>query len=125
MTALTDNQVLMQRVMGRVSDIVVAWAAPKVPAIGQMTAQGQVDELGDVKAAMAQLKKIEEVMKDRLKILAEGKKQVVGDRYKSDLSMAPRVALDQTAAKAYFEAAGLLGEYVKETMVETLRVTKV
>ena len=122
MAKLTEIQTKIKRYMDICTDIVVAYAAPEVPALGNATPEGLLEELGRINRVKKEVEKVEKILKERISVVSDGAKKIDSDNFIYTKSGQARVALDQTAAKAYFEKEGLLADFMKETEVETVRI---
>lgn len=97
---LTDVQRRLQRSLDAAAESCLAYAAPEVPALGNLTPQGLLEEFGRLNDARKSIEKTEKIVKERLKSQLDGKRELRGDNYSLLIEMRPRYALDQGLAKA-------------------------
>lgn len=122
---LSEAQRKVRRNIDLAMDTVIAYAAPTVPAMGNLTQEGMVEELGRLNIARKALEKTEKIVKERLKsMLEEGQTSVRSDNFTMKYEGRERTALDQGAAKAYFEEKGILADYMATTQVPTMTITE-
>lgn len=126
MPKLTESQEAKLKILQKAIDIALDYHGPEVPELGNQTKFALVDDLGIMKAAIKILEKPENIIKERFKSMLEPNERVIhGDRYKGEIAVSERTALDQTAAKAKLLELGgqeALDACMKTTEVETLRV---
>ncbi len=108
----------------KATDTAIDYFADELPELGNLTAQGIVDLLGPVKDAIKDLELVEKIMKERLKVLAEGRPEILGEMYRMEVRSSTRNALDQAKTKEYLEKQGILKSYMKETEVEAVYILK-
>ena len=109
-------------VMRRSADTLINYAAKEVPALGNLTPEGLLDELGWINELKKHVEKVEKILKERLKSQT-AKKQLAGDVFKMDITASERTALDQGAAKALLESLGETPP-MKTSEVETMRISR-
>lgn len=119
---LSDAQKRLQKHLDIATQVAIDYAASEVPPLGNQTPQGLVEEFGRVNAARKALEKVEGILKERIKATSNNQKEIVADNFVYTKKTQERTALDQTAAKAYFEKEGLTDSYMKTTEVETTTV---
>lgn len=119
---LTDAQKRLAKHLAMASDSAIAYAAPEVPALGNSTPQALVEEFGRVNAARKALEKVEGILKTRIAAVSDNSKEIRADNFIYKKEDRDRTALNQGAAKEYFEAAGILEEYMTTTSVATVTV---
>lgn len=104
---LTDAQRKVQKNMDIAADVCIAYAAPEVPSIGNLTPQGLCEELGRVNEAKKTVEKVEKILKERIKTKLEpGQKELRSDNFTMTISMQDRYALVQDAAKEQLKKMG-------------------
>ncbi len=79
-----------------------------------------VDELAEVKAAIAKLQEKEKALVTALK--ATGREHIVGTLHEAVISLSERTTVDTKALRADL-GDDLIAPYERVTMVETLKVT--
>lgn len=119
---LTDSQKRLQKHLDIAADLAIAYAAPEVPALGNATPQGLVEDLGRVNAARKALEKVEGILKERVSAVSDGAKKIDADNFVYTKVDRERTALDQTAAKVYLEEQGVLSQFMVTTQVPTVTV---
>lgn len=119
---LTDSQKRLQKHLDIAADLAIAYAAPEVPALGNATPQGLVEDLGRVNAARKALEKVEGILKERVSAVSDGAKKIDADNFVYTKADRERTALDQTAAKVYLEEQGVLSQFMVTTQVPTVTV---
>lgn len=119
---LSDSQVRLRKHLDIASEVAIAYAAPEVPSLGNATPQGLVEEFGRVNAARKALEKVEGILKERIKATSGGQKEIRSDNFVYAKKVQDRSALNQSAAKAHFEAAGILDQFMSTTEVEMTTV---
>jgi hypothetical protein len=119
---LSDAQRKMARTLDLAGMTIIAYSAPKVPPLGNLTPEGLLEDLGRVNAAKKAIEKVEKTLKERMKVLLAGKAELRSDNFNLTYKGADKNALDQTAAKKYFEKQGILADYMKESVVMTMTV---
>lgn len=118
--SMTDAQRQVMRTIDAATSTVMAYTAPEVPALGNLTVEGMVEELGYLNEARKRLEGVEKIVKERLKSRLGDLKEVRSDNFTMKYEERPRVALNQGKAKAFFEEQGCLQEYMDETFVPTM-----
>jgi hypothetical protein len=116
----TDAQRQVIRTIDAATSTVVAYTAPTVPALENLTVEGMVEELGYLNEARKKFEGVEKIVKERLKSRLGGLKEVRSDNFTMTFEDRPRVALNQSKAKAYFEEQGTLQDFMDETSVPTM-----
>jgi hypothetical protein len=116
----TDAQRQVIRTIDAATSTVVAYTAPTVPALENLTVEGMVEELGYLNEARKRFEGVEKIVKERLKSRLGGLKEVRSDNFTMTYEDRPRVALNQGKAKAYFEEQGTLHDYMDESSVPTM-----
>lgn len=119
---LTESQRRIQKHLDIASSCAIAYAAPEVPSLGNATPEGLVEEFGRVNAARKALEKVEGILKERIKAVSDNSRAIRSDNFQYKREMRSRTALDQTAAKAYFEKEGMLEDFMVSTDVDTTTV---
>jgi hypothetical protein len=119
---MNDTQRRVKRVIDLATDTVIAYAAKEVPSLGNLTKEGMVEELGRMNEARKAIEKTEKILKERLKSMLDGAKEVKSDNYQMKYEDRPRTALDQGKAKEYFESQGTLADYMETTSVPTMTI---
>lgn len=99
MSVLSDKQKQLQKDMDVAFEIALSYAAPTIPALGNLTETGLVEELGRVNFARKALEKTEEILKERVKAISGGKSAIQSDNFIYTRAESSRTALNQTAAK--------------------------
>jgi hypothetical protein len=122
--SLSDAQRRVQRVVDAAMTTVIAYSAPTVPPLENLTVEGMVEELGYLNEARKKLESVEKTVKERLKSRLGGLKEVRSDNFTMKYENRARNALDQTKAKAKLEELGILPEYMSETEVPTMTFTR-
>lgn len=105
-------------------DIAIAYFAKEIPSLGNMTAEGLVEHVGAMKELRKDIEKVEKILIERLKSLLNGRTELSSDNYDMTLRTQERNALNQTAAKEYFQEQGILDQFMSTTEVETLNVRR-
>lgn len=100
---LTDAQRRIQKHMDAAMDTVIKYTAPEVPKIENYTPQGLVEEAGRINKAKGAVEKVEKILKERLRSMREGKNEIRSDNFTLKITSQPRTALNQGAAKDFFE----------------------
>lgn len=121
---LTDNQKLIAKTMDQVSELVVAYAGPEVPPIGNRTETAFLEEFGRLNEARKQVEKVEKIVRSRLEAMLQGKKELRGDNYTYKKSVVPRYALNQGKAKAKLEEYGVLEDCMDTSETERVEVKR-
>jgi hypothetical protein len=116
----TDAQRQVIRTIDAATSTVVAYTAPTVPALENLTVEGMVEELGYLNEARKKFEGVEKIVKERLKSRLGGLKEVRSDNFTMTFEDRPRVALNQSKAKAYFEEQGTLQDFMDESSVPTM-----
>lgn len=125
--SLTDSQKILQKTLDHASDLCVKYAAPEVPALGNLTPEGLLEDFGRLNEARKALEKTEKIVRARFESQIDGKKEMRGDNFNYKKESSPRVALDQTAAKAKLVELGgeaALQECMSSTDVERVTVKR-
>jgi hypothetical protein len=122
--SLSDAQRRVQRVVDAAMTTVIAYSAPTVPPLENLTVEGMVEELGYLNEARKKLESVEKTVKERLKSRLGGLTEVRSDNFTMKYESRPRTALDQTKAKAFFEAQGTLADYMSSSEVPTMTFTR-
>lgn len=118
---LTEAQRRLQRSLDAAASTCLAYAAPEVPALGNLTKTGLLEDFGRLNEARKTIEKTEKIVKERLKSQLDGEKELRGDNFQLKIEMRPRVALNQERAKAKLLELGgqeALDECMDETSVE-------
>lgn len=105
---LTQAQQERLSIWNKALDTLMPWFAKEVPQIGNQTPAGLADDIGRVNQLKKDVEKIEKTLKERFKVLREGKSEVRGDVYELKVSTQERTALDQEMAK---QTLNLLGDF--------------
>lgn len=105
---LTQAQQERLSIWNKALDTLMPWFAKEVPQIGNQTPSGLADDIGRVNQLKKDVEKIEKTLKERFKVLREGKSEVRGDVYELKVSTQERTALDQEMAK---QTLNLLGDF--------------
>ncbi len=123
---LTDSQRILQKTLDHASELVIAYGAPTVPELGNLTPEGLLEDFGRLNEARKALEKVEKIVRARFESqLTAGTKTLRGDNYNYKKATQERTALDQTKAKALLEAAGHTpDEYMATTDVDTVTVKR-
>jgi hypothetical protein len=121
---LTDNQRSIQKTLDIASQVVIQYSGAEVPDLGNLTPEGLLEEFGRLNEARKLLEKIEKTVRVRFESQIDGKKEMRGDNYTYTKKSQERTALNQGAAKEYFEKAGILAEYMSTTEVDTVTVKR-
>jgi hypothetical protein len=121
---LTDTQRMLQRSMDTASELAVAYAAPEVPPMGNLTKFSLLEDFGRLNEARKALEKTEKIVRSRLEAQLEGAKELRGDNFTYKKATSPRTALDQGIAKTVLEEVGRLEECMATTAVERVNVTR-
>lgn len=122
---LTDAQRRIQRILDDASSTVIAYAAPEVPDLDNLTPQGLNEEFGRLNEARKSLEKTEKIVKERLRALIGDQRELRSDNYVYKREARPRYALDQETAKAKLLELGgqkALDECMKSSEVETVTI---
>lgn len=106
------------------ADLAIPYYAKEVPALGNLTPQGLVDQLGTVKDAIKDLEKVEGILKGRLESQLEGKRTLRGDSHEMEIRSSERTALNQAKVKEYLTEQGILEEYMSTTQVNAMYVKR-
>lgn len=120
--ALTNAQKDIRRALSNAESTVLAYAAPTVPPLNNLTVEGMVEDLGYINQARKSLEKTEKILKERLKSQLGERREVRSDNFTMKLEDRPRTALDQGKAKAYFEEQGTLADFMSTTAVSTMTI---
>lgn len=107
--------------MQQATDQVVAYAAPEVPLLGNLTPEGLLENLGPVNDAKKAVEKVEKILKERLKSQLNGAKTLRADNYEMKIAYADRVAINQGMAK---ETLGLLENVNVPALMKFLQENK-
>lgn len=121
---MTDNQRQLAKTLDIAGSLAIEYAAPEVPPLGNLTPEGLLEDFGRLNEARKALEKTEKIVRGRLEAMLQGRKELRGDNFTYNCKMADRTALDQTAAKAYFEKEGILEDFMKTSSVETVTVKR-
>lgn len=121
---LTDTQKALRKALDLAADSAVAYAAPEVPKLGNLTPEGLLEELGYMNEARKALEKTEKVLKERYKSLSKNAKTGRSDNFKQETADQERTALNQAAAKEYFEKEGILEDFMVTSSVSTMRISR-
>jgi hypothetical protein len=116
---LNDTQKRLRKCIDLATDSVINYAAKEVPDLGNLTAEGMVEELGRLNEARKAVEKTEKIVKERLKSQLAGRTEISSDNYRMTLENRPRTALNQEKAKAYLEEQGILADFMETTAVPT------
>lgn len=119
---LTNVQKNVQRALDAATSTTIAYAAPEVPPLNNLTLDGLTEELGYINLARKALEKTEKIIKERWKTLADGASEHRSPNFTVKIENRERTALNQGKAKAFFEAEGTLPEYMDTTSVPTMMV---
>jgi len=119
---LTNVQKKIQRAIDNATSTTLAYSAPEVPPLENLTVQGMVEELGYINEARKAIEKTEKTIKERLKSRLNGQTEVRSDNFQMKLENRGRTALDQTRAKEYLDSQGILPEYMVTTEVPTMTI---
>lgn len=122
--ALTDNQRSIQKTLDIASQVVIQYSGTEVPELGNLTPEGLLEEFGRLNEARKLLEKIEKTVRVRFESQISGKKEMRGDNYNYKKASQTRTALNQGAAKEYFEREGILADYMSTTEVEAVTVKR-
>lgn len=122
--SLTDTQKALQKTLDHAAQCVIDYAAPEVPALGNLTPEGLLEDFGRLNEARKALEKTEKIVRARFESQIEGKKEMRGDNFSYKKEVTDRTALNQTKAKAYFEEQGTLADYMDTTEVERVTVKR-
>jgi hypothetical protein len=120
---LTQAQQERLSIWNKALDTLMPWFAKEVPQIGNQTPAGLADDIGRVNQLKKDVEKIEKTLKERFKVLREGKSEVRGDVYELKVSTQERTALDQEYAKATLTAlddidVNALMQHVRDGLIE-------
>ena len=111
------------------SNVALKFVDNEAPPLANEGIQQLIDDAGAVNAAINFLKKAEAALKEQLKSRirnGELEKQASGERFKFDMSVQDRTALDQTFAKDKLRALGVPdSDFMVTTGVETMRFSDV
>jgi hypothetical protein len=122
---MSDAQRKAARNIDLATDTVLAYAAPTVPPLGNLTPEGLVEDLGRLNNARKLFEKTEKILKERLKSqLPPGCKELRSDNFTMKYEDRPRTALSQTKAKAYLEEQGILPDFMETTAVPTMTISE-
>lgn len=120
---LTDSQKIIQKTMDNASELVIAYSAPEVPALENLTPQGLLEDFGRMNEARKACEKVEKIIRSRFESQLEGKKELRGDNFHYKKETSERTALDQTKAKAKLVELG--GEEALQECMATTEVDRV
>ena len=99
--SLTDTQRILAKTLDAASSECIAYAAPEVPELGNLTKEGLLESFGRLNEARKAMEKTEKVVRARFESqLPEGCKELRGDNYKYAKAVQERTALTQDRAKA-------------------------
>lgn len=124
---LTDNQRQLAKTMDIAGSLAIAYAALEVPALGNLTKTGLLEDFGRLNEARKALEKVEKIVRGRLESQLDGAKELRGENYQYTKKSQERTALNQTAAKETLMRLGgqeLLDEHMATTEVETVTVKR-
>lgn len=121
---LSDSQKILQKSLDIASQVALAYAAPEVPELGNITPQGMLEELGRVNEARKSLEKTEKILKERMAALLEGASECRSDNFEYQKKTQERTALNQTAAKEKLSEFGILEDYMQTTEVATVTIKR-
>lgn len=121
---LTDSQKILQKTLDHASELAIAYAAPEVPALGNLTPEGLLEDFGRLNEARKSLEKTEKIVRARFESQIEGRKEMRGDNFTYKKETSPRYALNQTKAKEVLEEVGRLEECMESTDVERVTVKR-
>jgi hypothetical protein len=102
----TDNQRQIANTLDIAGQVVVAYAAPEVPELGNLTPEGLLEEFGRLNEARKALEKTEKIVKQRLLSQMSGD-ALRGDNYNVKIEEVDRYALNQKAAKEKLKEQGV------------------
>jgi hypothetical protein len=119
---LTDRQRQLSRTIDLATDTLLRYAAPEVPSMTQYTPEGMLEELGRINEGRKAFEATEKILKERMKSLLGEQKKLRSDNFHLEIQDKPRVALDQTSAKAKLEELGCLAEHMSTSIVPTMYI---
>ena len=100
MSNFSEAQFKIQKTLDLAASTVIAYAAPEVPAVGNLTKFSLLEEFGRLNEARKALEKVEKIVKIRLQSQLDGAKVLRGDNFEYKCESSDRYALDQSTAKA-------------------------
>jgi ABC-type transport system substrate-binding protein len=119
---LTDNQRMLAKTLDFAAQEAIAYAAPEVPELGNLTPEGLLESLGRLNEARKAFEKVEKIVRARFESQINGKTELRGDNYTYSKAVTPRYALNQSKAKKLLEEAGIPEDQYMESS-EVPRVT--
>ena len=121
---LSDSQKILQKTLDHASELAISYAAPEVPALGNLTPEGLLEDFGRLNEARKSLEKTEKIVRARFESQIEGRKEMRGDNFNYKKESSPRYALNQTKVKEVLEELGRLEECMETTDVERVIVKR-
>jgi hypothetical protein len=124
---LTDNQRMIAKTMDIASQLVVDYAAPEVPEMGNLTPTGLCEMFGRLNEARKQLEKVEKIVRARFESQIPNQREFRGENFVYKKASQERTALDQTMAKETLARMGeeVLAEHMKTTEVDTVTIKRI
>jgi hypothetical protein len=123
-SALNSSQKRIRHTLDAATGTAMAYAAAEVPAYGNLTVTGLVEDLGYLNEARKDLEKVEKILKERLKSHPDFQPELRSDNFSMVLEDRTRTALDQGAAKTKLEELGILPDFMKESVVPTMTLKR-
>jgi hypothetical protein len=102
------------------------WFEREAPKMGNVTPVALIDDIGPLKALRKDIEKVEKLYVDLLKAKL-GREQPWtkrGDTYEASQTIVPRRMLNQQKAKDYFEAQGILDDFMTDADTPTVNVKR-
>ena len=121
---LTDSQKILQKTLDHAGELCIAYAAPTVPELNNLTPEGMLEDFGRLNEARKVLEKTEKIVRTRFESQIDGKKEMRGDNFSYKKETTPRYALNQTKAKEVLESIGRLEECMDSSEVERVTVKR-
>lgn len=103
-TTLTNAQRRLTGHLDNANALCIKYAAPEIPALGNLTPQGLNEDLGCLNVARKAIEKTEKIVKERLKALRNpAEKEIRSDNFVTKFEIRTSNRLSQELLKVYCE----------------------